>query len=69
MFNLQTIAAAGGSAIVDAKDYTSLNLQTIASAGKAKGSNLIINNADSLTVLNCQAIANANPGHVFFNFC
>lgn len=69
ILNLQAIASAGGSVIVDAKNLNSLNLQAIANAGKAKGATLIINNANCLNVLNCQAIASANPGHVIFNFC
>lgn len=68
VLNLQSIASAGGSVIVDASNFNVLNLQSIATAGKAKGATLIINNANVLTALNCQAIASSNPGHVIFNF-
>ena len=62
------IASAGGSVEVNAADYTALNLQMIANAGKNKGANLIVKDAKKLTPLNCQMIASANPGHVFFDF-
>ena len=40
----------------------------IANAGKNKGAELIVKNANKLTALNCQMIASANPGHVHFDF-
>ena len=67
--NLQTVASAGGSVIVDANNFNAIQLQTIAKAGKAKGATLIINNASVLNVFECQAIASNNPGYVIFNFC
>lgn len=66
--NLQLIVGAGGSVIVSATNYTATNLQLIANAGKAKGTNLIIKDANKLTASNCQLIATANPGHVYFDF-
>ena len=66
--SLQLIAGSGGSVIVSATDYTSSSLQLIANAGKAKGANLIIRDANKLTSSSCQLIASANPGHVFFDF-
>lgn len=66
--NLQAIANAGGSVIVSATKYTTSSLQSIANACKSGGSNLIIRDADKLITSSCQAIASANPGHVYFDF-
>lgn len=67
--SLKGIASSGGSVIVSAKDYDVLSLKGIATAGKDKGSNLTINDADALDTLSCKGIAGCNPGHVTFNFC
>lgn len=68
VLNLQAIVTAGGCVVVNAGSYSALNLQTIAIAGKRSGGKLHIKNANNLTVLNCQAIASANPGNVTFDF-
>ena len=68
VLNLQSIASYGGSVIVSAANYSVLNLQSIAMTGKAKGVDLIIKDANKLTVLNCHTIASANPGYVTFDF-
>ena len=68
VLNLQSIASSGGSVIVSAASYSALNLQSIAMTCKAKGVDLVIKEANKLTVLNCQTIASANPGHVTFDF-
>lgn len=68
-FSLKAIAFSGGSVVVSAKDFDALSLKGIASSGKDKGCDLIINDANVLDTLNCKSIASSNPGHVIFNFC
>ena len=66
--SLQSIAHSGGSVIVDAGNFTTSSLKSIAYAGQATGAELIIKGASGLTSSSCQSIASANPGHVTFDF-
>lgn len=63
------IARAGGNLMIEASSYTALDLQMVAAAGKQKGATLTIIGAGKFSSLDCQMIAQANPGHVTFNFC
>lgn len=66
---LRNIVAAGGGVVVNAEDYSSLELRNISSATKTGGGKLIIRHALRLSSLECRSIAAAGDGgHVVFNF-
>ncbi|MBM1024057.1 hypothetical protein EIC82_22585 [Enterobacter sp. A11] len=68
---LQALATSGSGMILDARNHTSLELQTIAGiAGNrsTSGAPITIRNASSLQSLTLQAIATASKGRVIFDF-
>ncbi len=68
ILDLQIIVSAGGCVSVDANDYSPVELNLIASAGKKSNGKIIIRNADNLKTMDCRMIALQNPGNVTFNF-
>ncbi|MFR9546860.1 MAG: hypothetical protein SNJ29_14990 [Rikenellaceae bacterium] len=66
--DLQQILKAGGNVIVDANDYSALELQNIAAKAMAGESCVTIKNADRLSDLECQYIAKKAPKLVTFDF-
>jgi hypothetical protein len=65
VLELQAIAQAGGGMTVDASDYNSLEMQSVA---RMVTSMLVIRNALRYNSMECQAIARMNPGKVYFDF-
>lgn len=65
--DLKGIAKAGGNLVVDAINYTALDMKGVASV-LDKGATLTIKNADKFTALDCKGIAAAAPGQVIFDF-
>ena len=65
--DLKGIAKAGGNLVVDANNYTALDMKGVASV-LDKGATLTIKNADKFTALDCKGIAAAAPGQVIFDF-
>ena len=65
---LREIARRGGCVIVKAEEYTAVQLKDVAMFGKAANSKLIIRHASELAFTDCQVIASANPGNVYFDF-
>jgi hypothetical protein len=66
--DLRSIALAGGSIVVDARQYNASDLRAIAVTGKIKGAKLFIKNAKTLSTPDCTSIALANPNNVEFDF-
>ncbi len=64
----QTIIKAGGNVIVDANDYSALELQNMAAKAMAGESCVTIKNADKLSAFECQDIAKKAPKLVTFDF-
>lgn len=67
LLDLKMIAAAGGSIIVDATPYTSLDLKMVASELKDNAT-LLIKKADKFSSLDCKAIVSGASGKVTFDF-
>lgn len=67
--DLQAIANIGGGMIIDARNFTNLELQSLAVVASKKGTSITIRCASRLTPLDLQAIANALKGSVVFDFC
>lgn len=65
--DLKMIAAAGGSIIIDATPYTSLDLKLVASALKDDAT-LLIKNANKFSSLDCKTIVSGASGKVTFDF-
>lgn len=65
---LKEIAFMGGNVVINADDYTVLQIKEIIFAGKTKGSSVVIKKARALTVLQCKELAFVNPNHVTFDF-
>ena len=69
ILELRSIVVAGGSVIVDAVNYNTLELRSLAVASKLNGGKVIIQKAYLLNSLDCRSIAVAGDrGSVFFNF-
>lgn len=64
---LRGIAQAGGHLIVDANNYSALEMKGIAS-NLSNGATLTIKNADKYSALECKGIASAAPGRVSLDF-
>lgn len=67
---LQSIVFSGGSVIVEAKNYTASELQSIAFTAKSHGAQVTIRHASILTTSQCKSIAFSGGGHgnVTFDF-
>lgn len=66
--HLKEIAFMGGNIVINADDYTVLQIKEIIFAGKAKGSSVVIKKACNLTAMQCKELAYVNPNHVTFDF-
>ena len=58
----------GGNVVINADDYTVLQIKEIFFAGKTKGSSIAIKKASVLTAMQCKELAFVNPNHVTFDF-
>lgn len=65
---LKEIAFIGGNVVINADDYTVLQIKEIIFAGKTKGSSIVIKKASVLTAMQCKELAFVNPNHVTFDF-
>lgn len=66
---LKSILSYGGSIVVSAKDYSSLELRSLAMEAKANNAKLYIKQADLLPTLSCKGIAmSGGKGNVIFDF-
>ena len=65
---LKEIAFMGGNVVINADDYTVLQIKEIIFVGKTKGSSVVIKKASVLTALQCKELAFVNPNHVTFDF-
>lgn len=65
---LKEIAFMGGNVVINADDYTVLQIKEIIFAGKTKGSSIVIKKASVLTAMQCKELAFVNPNHVTFDF-
>ena len=66
---LKTILMNGGSIVVNANDYSSLELKSLAMEAKANNAKLHIKHADTLSSLACKSIAmSGGKGNVIFDF-
>lgn len=69
ILELRSIVVAGGSVIVDASNYSTLELRSLAVASKYNGGKVVIQKAYLLNSIDCRSIAVAgDPGNVIFNF-
>lgn len=68
IINLKEIAFMGGNVIINARDYSVLQMKEIIFAGKTRGSSVTIRNADRLSTIQCKELAFINPNHVTFDF-
>lgn len=58
----------GGNIIIDANDYTILQMKNFAFVAKSKGASVTIRNAHILNSMQCKAIAFINPTGIIFDF-
>lgn len=66
---LRSILSYGGSIVVSAKDFSSLELRSLAMETKANNAKLYIKRADALSPLVCKGIAmSGGKGNVIFDF-
>lgn len=54
---LRSLLISGGNLIVDASDFSPLELRSLALAAKSNGSKMTIRNASLLSTLECRSIA------------
>lgn len=67
---LQALVFAGGSIIIDARNYTSSSIQSIVYSAKTHGAKVTIKHASQLTATQCRSIAfsGGGQGNVTFDF-
>lgn len=68
VLDLKAIVSLGGCIVVNANDYSILDLKSIASLDKKLGGKLYIKNANRISALDCKALATLNPGNITFDF-
>lgn len=67
VLQLTSLAKTGGSLNISAKEYTTLQLQSIAKSLEY-GAKLYLRDSKALTVLAMQSISKCKPGSVIFLF-
>ncbi|WP_148044059.1 hypothetical protein [Massilia aurea] len=67
VYDLKSIAAAGGGLILDASSYSTYDLKSIAAAASESGAKIIINNVDTKSTYDLKSIAAAGKRSVIFN--
>lgn len=66
---LRSIVSAGGCVVINANDYSTLEMKTIAACTNNNGGQLILQHAVRLSSLECRSIASAGKsGGVMFVF-
>lgn len=68
IIQLKEIAQMGGNIIVNANDYSVLQIKELIFVGKRKGISVTIRNAGSLSCAECKQLAFLNPAYVTFDF-
>ena len=68
ILQLKEIAFMGGNLIINAEDYSVLQIKELIFAGKHKGATVTIKNACKLTRTHCKERAFINPTKVTFDF-
>ena len=68
VYDLQSIARAGGGLILNAKDYSTHDLQGIARAAEDTKARIHIKDASTKSTYDLQSIARAGKGCVSFEF-
>lgn len=69
IFDINAIISAGANVIVNAGDFTTIDLRSMAVSAKSAGVKLTVKGASNLTTIDCRNIANAgNHGTVTFDF-
>lgn len=61
---IKKIVSVGGGVIVDASQYSTVDLKAIAANAKA---NIVLKNTDDMSTLDLRSIASAGKGHVIID--
>ncbi len=61
---IKKIVSVGGGVIVDASQYSTVDLKAIAANAKA---NIVLKNTDEMSTMDLRSIASAGKGHVIID--
>ena len=61
---IKKIVSVGGGVIVDASQYSTVDLKSIAANAKA---NVVLKNTDEMSTMDLRSIASAGKGHVIID--